>query len=67
MESFLDFVLEWCSHLVGWRTWLCVIGALIAAWVLSAWGLRLADGPGPYVVAGVLGLVVGLCWDARET
>ncbi|MGI8570290.1 MAG: hypothetical protein ACR2KT_15190 [Methylocella sp.] len=67
MDAFLDVVLEVFGSPIGWRTWLCVVAALIIAYALSSYGILFSTSLISFIVAGVLGLVVGLFWDARTS
>ena len=65
MDAFLDLLLALWGHLVGWRTWLCVIVALIVAYILSARGIAFNSASATFIAFGILGFVVGIFWDAR--
>jgi hypothetical protein len=65
MDAFLDLVIEVFGGLIGWRTWLCVVITLIVAYALSSFGILFSASPTTFIVAGLIGLVIGLFWDAR--
>jgi len=65
MSHLVDFVAELLGYFLGWRAWLCFVVALIVAGVLSAFGVASGWPSGIFIVGGIIGLVVGLFWEAR--
>jgi hypothetical protein len=65
MNHFLDFVIVALGYLVRWRTWLCVIVALAIAYIIWLCGVAVMSSSATLLAAGLVGLVLGLCWDAR--
>jgi hypothetical protein len=65
MDHLLEVVLEFLSYFVDWRTWLCVALALLLAYFAYVSGIIIISTVATFVIAGIIGLAVGLFWDAR--
>jgi hypothetical protein len=61
----LEIVVEALAYLLPWRGWLCLVTKLALAYVLHAWGIWFIWPSDIFVVAAILGIVLGVCWDQR--
>lgn len=61
----VEILVEALAYLLPWRAWLCLIAALIMAILLHAYGIWFVWPSDIFVVAAILGIVVGLYWHQR--
>ncbi len=62
----MEVVVEALAYLLPWRAWLCLVAAVIIAIVLHAYGIWLVWPSDIFVVAVILGVVLGVFWDQRS-
>ncbi|MEN3371196.1 MAG: hypothetical protein V7609_3339 [Verrucomicrobiota bacterium] len=58
MSHLLDMVVEFLGYILSWRAWVCLILGVIIAYFLAVSGVAL-------LLGGILGLGIGLFWEAR--
>jgi hypothetical protein len=61
----VEIVVESLAYLLSWRAWLCLVTMLAFAYVLNAWGIWFVWPSDIFVVAAILGIILGVCWDQR--
>ncbi len=58
-----QIVVEMLVTVLSWRAWLCIIAMLVFALLLHGWGIWFIWPSDIFVVAVILGIILGICWD----
>jgi hypothetical protein len=61
----LEIVVEALACLLSWRAWLCLLAMLGFAFVLNRYEIWFVWPSDVFIVAGILGLALGLYWEQR--
>jgi hypothetical protein len=66
MSFLAEVLVEVLDYLLGWRAWVCFIGGLGAAFFLAAYDIFLVWPRDIPVLFAILGLGVGIYWEAQS-